>query len=338
MASTVWKGHLTFGLVSIPVRLFRAARAEKISLHQLYRAPRVETRDSPREAPNSAPRFEPPRMEPPAIQTRHSARELPKAEPEPERGPELESAPVTRIRQSAFDPAGNTPIARTDLVRGYEYAKGQYAVIEEEDIRKITPQTATEMQIVEFVRFADIDPVYLETSYYMSPEEAGEKAYALLFEGMRDSGYVALAQVAMHRREHVMILRPGKSGIVTHTMFYPDEVRNTQEFRTDVSLVTPKELGLAKMLIQTLAASFEPEKFKDAYRERLRELIETKVAGREVAHAEARPAVNNVVDIMDALQKSLAAAKARKPVEAEGPGRKTATSDRPPGRKRRSSA
>jgi len=317
MASTVWKGHLTFGLVSIPVRLFRAARAEKVSLHQLYRAPRVETHFAP--------------------QASQPEREVePDLEPEMPRESESETAPapVTRIRQSAFDPSGNTPIPRSDLVRGYEYAKGQYAVIDEEDIRKITPQTASEMQIVEFVRFADIDPIYLETSYYMAPDEAGEKAYALLFEGMRDTGYVALAQVAMHRREHVMILRPAKTGIVTHTMFYPDEVRNIQEFRTDVSLVTPKELGLAKMLIETLAAPFEPEKFKDNYRERLRELIEAKVAGREVAQAaEARPSAK-VVDIMDALQKSLAAARERKPVEAESPARKVAKSERPSTKKR----
>lgn len=123
---------------------------------------------------------------------------------------------------------------------------------------------------------------------------------------MRESGYVALTQVAMHRPEHVMILRPGKTGIIAHTMFYPDEVRTIQEFRTDVSTVTPKELGLAKMLIETLAAPFEPSKFKDAYRERLRELIEAKVQDKEVTPL-AAPTQEKVVDIMEALQKSLAA-------------------------------
>ena len=252
MAATVWKGHLTFGLVSIPVRLYKAARAEKVSLHQLHRAQRAE---APRIAAASPVAPSQP-------------------QPQPQNQPlEAEApAPVSRIRQTILDPVENTPIPRSELVRGYEYAKNQYVVLEEEDIRKITPQTATEMQIVEFVRFSDIDPIYLETSYYMAPDKAGEKAYALLFEGMRESGYVALAQVAMHRREHVMILRPGKTGIVTHTMFYPDEVRTIQEFRTDVSLVTPKEMGLAKMLIDTLAEPFEPSKFKDAYRERLNAL------------------------------------------------------------------
>jgi DNA end-binding protein Ku len=195
------------------------------------------------------------------------------------------------------------------------------------DIRKITPQTATEMQIVEFVRFAEIDPVYLETSYYMTPDEADEKGYALLFQAMRDSGYAAVAQLAMHRREHVMILRPGRTGIVTHTMFYPDEVRTIEEFRTDVSTVTTKELGLAKMLIETLAAPFDPSKFKDAYRERLQELIAAKAEGKEVAPAIAQPK-SKVVDIMEALQKSLAAA------QQERAPRKTVESERAPSRRR----
>lgn len=227
-----------------------------------------------------------------------------------------DQVPVTRIRQSAIYPGANTPVPQSDLVRGYEYSKGQYAVIDEEDIRKITPRTATEMQIVEFARFGEIDPIYLETSYYMAPEEAGEKAYALLFEGMRESGCVALAHVAMHRREHVMILRPGKTGIITHTMFYPDEVRTTQEFRADTGLVTPKELGLARMLIDTLEAPFEPEKFKDTYRERLLKLIEAKVEGREVATMQ-EPSAPKVVDITEALHKSLAAAASRKAPQSE---------------------
>lgn len=306
MASTVWKGHLTFGLVSIPVRLFKAARAEKISLRQLHRPGRPEP---------PAPEIEP---EPPQKpRAGRAALEIARAaQPEPEPEP----APVTRIRQSAFVPGDDTPIPRSELVRGFEYARGQYAVIDEEDIRGITPRTGSEMQIIEFVRFAEIDPVYLETSYYMTPDDAGEKAYALLFEGMRESGYVALARVAMQRREHVMILRPGKSGIITHTMFYPDEVRSVQEFRTDVSLVTAKELALARMLIDTLAAPFEPAKFKDTFRERLRELIDAKVQGKSVAYEEALPSAR-VADIMEALEKSLAAAGVapKKAVKSERP-------------------
>lgn len=301
MAATVWKGHLTFGLVSIPVRLFRAARAEKVRMHQLYRPQRTE---AARADVIPIKREEP------------QEREL---EPEPERGEEI--TPVQRIRQVTVDPVEETPVPRSDLVRGYEYAKNQYVVVEREELRKITPQTSTEMQIVEFVRFNEIDAVYLETSYYMAPEEAGEKAYALLFEGMRQSGYAAVTQVAMHRREHIMILRPGRTGIIAHTMFYPDEVRSIQEFRTDVSLAGSKELALAKVLIETLAAPFEPAKFKDTYRERLQQLIDARVETHAVAAAAPQP-ITPVVDIMEALQKSLAAVKSKAP-------RKTAKSERP---------
>ena len=102
------------------------------------------------------------------------------------------------------------PVPRSELVKGFEYERGRYVVVENEDLKKITPQTGTEMQIVEFVKLAEIDPVDFETSYYLGPDEAGEKAYALLLQAMRESGMVALAEVAMHRREHVMILRPGQ--------------------------------------------------------------------------------------------------------------------------------
>ncbi|HLJ47655.1 MAG TPA: Ku protein [Bryobacteraceae bacterium] len=302
MATTVWKGHLTFGLVSIPVRMVRAARPEKVSLHQVYRPARTATREPEEEH----------------VAEIHSAASVAKPFIAAK---EQDITPVSRVQQRLLDPVEQTPIPSSEILKGYEYAKDQYVVIDKEDIRKLTPQTGTEMQIVEFVRLAEIDPVYLETSYYMIPDGAGEKPYALLFEGMRETGYVALAEVAMHRREHVMILRPGRNGIISHTMFYSDEVRTIEEFRTDKSLVTPKELGLAKTLIEALAAPFEPAKFKDKYRERLRQLIEAKAEGRELAQAAPQPAAK-VVDIMEALQKSLAAVKReetppRMPVKAE---------------------
>lgn len=321
MASTVWKGHLTFGLVSIPVRLFRAARAEKVNLRQLYRPKNTQTE------PDAA-HFRPPTVGqaiPPAADLQPAiAEHLPESDP----------APVARVHQTAVEPDTNAPIERRDLLRGYEYEKDRYVVIPEEELHAITPRTATEMPIVEFVCFSEIDPVYLETSYYMAPEEAGEKAYALLFEGMRESGYAAIAQVAMHRREHVMILRPGRKGIVAHTMFYPDEVRSDLEFRTDTALVTPRELGLARMLIDTLAARFEPEKFKDSYRERLRQLIESKAGGGAVAPAAPAPAAK-VVDIMEALQKSLEAAHQKTASKEEEKPRKPAKPEKLASKKRR---
>lgn len=260
MASTVWKGHLTFGLVSLPVRLHSAARAETISFNQLHR-------------------------------TDHS-----------------------RVKQVLFCQAEDKPVPRSDLVKGYEYEKDRYVVIEDEDIKKMAPKTAKVMEILEFVKSAEVDPIYYESSYYVAPEEAGEKPYALLFEALRRTGYVALAKVAMHNREHIVILRPAHHGITLHTMYYADEIRKTDEWRTDTSLIKDKEMDLAGMLIESLAAPFEPEKYRDTYRDNLRAMIEAKIQGQEIV-APVEPQQAKVIDIMDALKASLAALK--KPAAAE---------------------
>jgi DNA end-binding protein Ku len=168
------------------------------------------------------------------------------------------------------------------------------------------------MEILEFVKADQVDPIYLESSYYVAPDEGGEKPYALLYQALRDSRYYALAKVAMHNREHIIVLRPGSRGILSHTMYYQDEIRQVEEFRTDTTLVKDKELGMAKMLISSLEADFEPQKYHDTYRRNLQQMIEAKIAGREVV---ATPAahVAPVIDIMEALKRSLA--EKRKPAQ-----------------------
>ncbi len=260
MASTVWKGHLTFGLVSLPVKLFSAARSETVSFNQLH-------------APD------------------HS-----------------------RVKQVLYCQAEDKPVARNELVKGYEYEKDKYVVVSEDDIKKAAPPSSRTMEILEFVKSDQVDPVYYESSYYMAPDEAGEKPYALLFEALRRSGYVGIARIAMHNREHIVILRPGERGILLHTMYYEDEVRKIEEFRTDTSLVKDKELDLAMTLINSLAAEFEPAKFKDSYRENLMAMIQAKVQGREVVEAPASQHLAPVIDIMEALKASLALGK--KPVQS----------------------
>lgn len=262
MASTVWKGHLTFGLVSFPVKLYSAARGETVSFNQLHKAD------------------------------------------------------GSRIKQVTYCQAEDKPIPRSELVKGYEYEKDRYVVIEDEDIKKVAPKTAKVMEILEFVKSAEVDPVYLESSYYLAPDEAGEKPYALLFESLRKAAYFGLAKVAMHNREHIVILRPGDHGILMHTMYYADEIRKVDEFRTDTGLVKEKELELATMLIEALAATFEPQKYKDTYRENLRALIDAKVKGREVVETPA-PQMAPVIDIMQALKSSLALS--RKPMGSAEP-------------------
>jgi DNA end-binding protein Ku len=290
--ATVWRGYLTFGLVSIPVRLHKAARAEKVSFRMLHREARA-----PEPEPDLEPEPETPRRKsiaPP---------------PEPSEEPV-----VQRVHQALVtDNEPEAPVSRQEIVRGFEYQKDQYVVLEEDELKAITPKTAQEMQILEFVKLNEIDPLFFESSYYVSPDKSGERPYSLLYTALKKSGSVALAEVAMHRREHVVVLRPGPSGIIWHTMFYTNEIRREEEFRTDVSGVNEKELNVAQMLIQSMTATFEPEKFKDKYRERLENLIEEKLAGRKVTVPTAPAKQAEVVDILAALQQSLNLMK--KPVQ-----------------------
>jgi DNA end-binding protein Ku len=255
MASTVWKGHLTFGLVSLPVKLFSAARSESVSFNQLH------------------------------------------------------ASDHSRVKQVLYCQAEDKPVERKDLVKGYEYEKGKYVVVDEEDVKKAAPASSRTMEILEFVPTAQVDPVYYESSYYMAPDEAGEKPYALLFEALRRTGHVGIAKVAMHNREHIVILRPGKRGILLHTMYYEDEVRKVEEFRTDTELVKDKELALATTLITSLAAEFEPVKYKDEYRENLMNMIQAKVEGKQFVEAPQSQELAPVIDIMEALKASLALGK-----------------------------
>jgi DNA end-binding protein Ku len=218
----------------------------------------------------------------------------------------------SRIKQVTYCQAEDKPVARADLVKGYEYEKDHYVVIDDEDIRKAAPKTAKVMEILEFVKADQVDAIYLESSYYVAPDEGGEKPYALLYEALRGTGYYGVAKVAMHNREHIIILRPGPKGLLSHTMYYRDEIRQVDEFRTDTSLVKEKELDLAKMLISSLEADFEPEKYHDAYRDNLQKMIEAKIEGKKVVEAPAEH-VAPVIDIMEALKRSLA--EKRKPVK-----------------------
>lgn len=257
MASTVWKGHLTFGLLSLPVKLYSAARAESVGFNQLHKADN------------------------------------------------------SRVKQVLYCQLEDKPITRSEIVKGYEYEKDKYVVIDDEDIKKVAPKTAKTMEVLEFVKAAEVDAIFFESSYYMAPDEAGEKPYALLFEALRQSGCVGVAKIAMHNREHIVILRPGPKGILLHTMYYPDEIRQVDEFRTDTSMVQDKELNLAKMLIESLMAPFEPQKYKDNYRENLMAMIKAKVDGKQIVETAAPVHKAPVIDILEALKMSIA--EGRKP-------------------------
>jgi DNA end-binding protein Ku len=195
------------------------------------------------------------------------------------------------------------------VTKGYEYERGRYVTIAPEELRSIAPETSSDMEIVEFVRLGEIDPVYFEASYYVKPEEVGRKPYALLYAAMREAEFAGVAQFAMHRRDRVAILRPGPVGLVAHSMYFASEVRSDEEVRADLSLVTEKEIALVKSLVGALAVPFEPEKYRDKYRTRLEALIASKVEGRETPGVTSVPRTQPAVDIMEALRKSLESVK-----------------------------
>jgi DNA end-binding protein Ku len=251
MATTVWKGHLTFGLISIPVRMFAAARGERISFNQLHK--------------------------------------------------ECHS----RLKQPLFCPVCNRNVERSEIVKGYEYEKDQYVLFSEEELDKIEPSSARVMEILEFVKLVEMDPLYFDSSYYLASEDAGLKAYQLLMKAMEDSGYGAIAKLTMHQRENIVIIRPGAKGMTLHTMFYSNEIRAAESVPTDKIEVKDQERKLAQQLIESLAAPFEPQKYRDEYQENLRAMIAAKLKGQEVTEA-ARPHMAPVIDLMEALKKSLA--------------------------------
>jgi DNA end-binding protein Ku len=292
MAASVWKGQITFGLITIPVRLLRAARSERVPLRELYR---TEEPWPDEEAPP-----QPSARGPVRIDRRREPSEPPAQAVEPVYEP---------VRRVATGQNSEVPAPAASITKGYEFERGRYVTLTPDELRSIAPPTSRDMEIVEFVRLADIDPVYFEAAYYVKPEEAGRKPYALLYEAMREAGFAGVAQFAMHRRDRVAILRPGPVGLMAHAMYFASEVRSDEEVRADLSLVSEKEIALAKSLVGALTGPFEPAKYRDQYREKLEALIAAKVEGRQTATVTAVSAAKPAGDIMEALRRSLEAVK-----------------------------
>lgn len=260
MPSSVWTGYLTFGLISMPVRLFSGARGTRISFHMLHREDN------------------------------------------------------TRVKQQLYCPADGRVVERNEIVKGYEYRKGEYVVIEPEELKKIEPKTAKSMEILEFVKQEEIDPVYFESSYYLAPEEAGQKPYALLSRAMEETGYVAVAKLSMHNREYTVFLRPYEHGLMLHTMYYQDEIREAPAAMDKDSHEKLKEgeVKVAHQLIEALAAEWDPTKYRDTFEENVKTLIKARMEGGEVTSVEKPKKPAAPTDLMAALRQSLAAMEGKK--------------------------
>jgi DNA end-binding protein Ku len=263
MASTVWKGYISFGLVSVPVRLYTAARALHIGFHQIH------------------------------------------------------AVCGTRVRQQLVCPTCERTVERSELAKGYPVEHDVNVLVTAEELRALEAESSTVMEIQQFVALADVDPIYFETSYYSVAEEPGRRAYALLLQSMRRLNLAAVARITMHGREQVVLIRPYGKGLALHTLYYPAEVRAVSEYGKDEDFpLQPQEIALAETFMQQLTAGFDPSQYSDTYSERVLELVASKQAGA-APRQEPQRKLAPVIDLMDALKKSLAAQPAVPTPEAD---------------------
>jgi DNA end-binding protein Ku len=249
--ASAWKGFIAFGLISIPARLYPAARTTRIKLHQFHKVCK------------------------------------------------------TRLRQPLFCPKCNRIVKRDEVIKGYEYEDGKYALIDPDEVKRITPATAHTMEILAFVKESEIDPIFFDSSYFIVPEEGGKKAYQLLLKTMEDKRRVAIAKVTMYQREYTVFLRPYDRGIALHTMYFDNEIRHAPGYgKTDNVRLSPQETKLADQLVDNLSEEFQIKNYHDEFETRLRALIQAKEKGRSIV-ATPRTTRAPVIDIATALKKSL---------------------------------
>jgi DNA end-binding protein Ku len=273
MAHAIWSGAISFGLVTIPVKLFTAVREnEGVHFHLLH---------------------------------------------------DKDQGRIHNIRKC--EECGKD-IPWNDLVRGYEYEKGSYVVVTDDELKKYRPEATQSIDIVEFVDGGEIDPMLYDKPYYLEPEKKGRHAYALLREALRKSGKVGIAKVVLRTREYLAALKPSGNALVLEMMHFADEIVKPTSFDLPAQKEkTPEgEMKAALMLIDAMAKGFDAAEFHDTYREELRAMLDARAEGAPPPKSTEKHAPRaNVVDLMDVLQKSLAASKkkANGTARAKGPAK-----------------
>jgi len=227
----------------------------------------------------------------------------------------------TPIKQKRWCPVHERDVESDELVRGWEVAKGQFVTVEDADLEAIEQRdTSRSIEIGRFVQLDEVDPIYFDRTYFLVPAgaEAARRPYVLLLEAMREAGVAALGRFVLAGKEKLCLIRPMGDALALETLFVNDDVKDHAEIDEAVasSQVRGPELELAKQIIASLAAPFDPAELRSEYRESLRELLEAKLAGQEL-EAPAEPAPTPVVDLMEALRASVAAAAAQKPAAAK---------------------
>jgi DNA end-binding protein Ku len=283
MPRAMWKGAISFGLVTIPVSVYPATEEKTLRFNQLH---------------------------------------------DDDGG---------RIRMKRTCSIDGEEVGYEHIVKGYEYEKDRYVILTDDDFEAVPVESSRAIDIQQFVDLEEIDPMMYKKSYYLVPEETGAKAYALLREALNRSGKVGVAKVSFRDKEHLAALRFRDDAFVLETMYWPDEIREADFGGVDVSAkIRPNELEMAQTLIDNLTADWDPAEFKDEYREAMLRIVEAKINGEEIEVVEAEPTAK-VVDLMEALKASVAAAKkeakAEPATKKKAPTRKKTAAKKPAAKK-----
>lgn len=265
MARAIWSGSISFGMVSIPVKLFGATQSKDIAFHLLH------------------------------------------------------ATCGTRLQQRRWCPTDEVDVPWTETARGYEYTKGQYVMLTEEDFEQLPLPSKHTIELTSFVEEKEIDPVFYERSYYLEPGDRAEKPYALLLRALEQKKLTAVATVTIRKKEQLCAIRAHQGAIMLETLYYPDEIRLEGVDLGKVK-VSDRELEMAFTLIDIFRKPFDPGEYRDHYREALAELIEAKLEGKEVVTAPAARDTR-VIDLADALKRSVEAAKKGATAKPKPPAR-----------------
>ena len=231
----------------------------------------------------------------------------------------------TRVKQQYWCPKDEKVVPREEILKGYEFAKGQYVTFTDEELKALDAEASHLIEIREFVPAALVDAVFYEKAYYLGPDKGGDKPYKLLAEAMRETERVALASYAARGKQYLVLLRPFEDGLVMQQLRYADEIRSFSEVERGDSKPSEKELALARKLIEQISSDeFHPEAYEDEVKKRVEEVIARKVEGEEVTYAEAPEPQAKIIDLMEALKASLESKGA-----SERVGPKRAASKRP---------
>jgi DNA end-binding protein Ku len=217
----------------------------------------------------------------------------------------------SRLKQQYVCPKDGDKVEKNDMVRGYEFSKGQYVQFTPEELKALEEKATNSIDISEFVPLAAVDRLWLDKTYYLGPDKGGERAYRLLVEALRTTGRAALGQYAVRGQQYLALVRPLGKVLVLEQLYYPDELKRAEEVPLEEGAVKPAELELAKQLIEQSATDdFHPDRYRDQVRGRVLEAIQRKVEGHEITEEPAEAPQTKIIDLMEALKASLAKAGA----------------------------